>query len=389
MHDFSEIIDAEQEHNDELRSISLSITDPEYHLHQIPLANNHLNSNNNKALRSIKSGNASYQKVLRSKKTVSLRRVADDRSIACGGVLSSRQRLNYLSNRRVGSILILGLVYFILTTFLHKDDALDEYLRKVKEENEAIARRETLVQQTKYSVDRFKRMQQILQPISDSDGYSYQVFMHVDTPQFKALNWISNLDLMRIEITNNNKQHLVQRYVLAVLYYSTGGESDWARQMNWLSSSHECDWNDDGGIRECDDEKRVVDIALFNNLTGTIPHEISHLDQLKKLYMSRNSLTGTIPTSMKQMQELTYISLNDNKLVGTVPLELGMLPKLKYLYLHKNDLGGTVNSDHPICKDLRRTNQLLAMTLDCRGIHRVVFAEIICEEGCCTKCYRF
>lgn len=80
------------------------------------------------------------------------------------------------------------------------------------------------------------------------------------SPQYQALHWIANIDTVQRSISD---PLLIQRYVLAVLYFATGGHTKhWAKQMEWLQPIHECDWKDEGGVRSCDSDKYVVDISL-------------------------------------------------------------------------------------------------------------------------------
>ena len=59
--------------------------------------------------------------------------------------------------------------------------------------------------------------------------------------QYKAKEWILSEDNSGLD-PKNDKNRIIQRYALAVLYYSTGGDR-WIYQGNFMSSNHECDWN--------------------------------------------------------------------------------------------------------------------------------------------------
>jgi hypothetical protein len=97
-----------------------------------------------------------------------------------------------------------------------------------------------------------------------------------DSPQAKALAWLqrgSELEMYR----------LYQRYALAVLYFSTDGES-WVDSTGWLSDAHECTWavpNMEG----CDWEgSRFVELWLtYNGLVGSMPKELSLLTSLRMM----------------------------------------------------------------------------------------------------------
>jgi Leucine-rich repeat (LRR) protein len=265
----------------------------------------------------------------------------------------------------------------------------------------------------------------------------------------KALDWIANRDMLRLQLepynNNNNvdhdhynttatttatattteqQQHIVQRYALAVLYFATttmeqegavGG--GWKRELKWLSPVHECEWYGEGGVRKCNHHKQVTDISLWNNLRGTIPIELGALSKLQILYLARNHLHGTIPTELGQLTDLTYLGLHFNQLTGTVPsTALGGLTNLRTLYLEKNDITGTIHRTDPLCQlkndatlpppslpqlghpppshnnnnnnnnnNNHRGGVLRQVTSDCRQLVKWKRPEVECE--CCTKCF--
>ena len=74
------------------------------------------------------------------------------------------------------------------------------------------------------------------------------------------------------------------------------------------------------------------------NLTGTIPHELSQLKQLKSLKLENNHLQGTLPSSLGQLSRLTYIVSEDGATsIMQFWVELIMfvsfLTKVVYLFL--------------------------------------------------------
>lgn len=81
-----------------------------------------------------------------------------------------------------------------------------------------------------------------------------------DSPQHRAAKWLANKDGMKLAIPNSPVigSHLtfVERYVLAVFYFATGGPG-WTNQLNFLSDDHVCTWyesflldNDDSEVDE-------------------------------------------------------------------------------------------------------------------------------------------
>jgi hypothetical protein len=84
--------------------------------------------------------------------------------------------------------------------------------------------------------------------------------------------------------------------------------------------------------------------ALFlsgNILTGSLPAEVRHLQELKVLDLSNNNFTG-VPAEVGQLQKLEVLNLSGNPITG-LPLEIGNLQNLKML-----DLRGTQYSKYDL-----------------------------------------
>jgi len=92
---------------------------------------------------------------------------------------------------------------------------------------------------------------------------------NVTSPHNKALQWLGSVDEMPLD----GDDHIIQRYCLALLYYSTSGD-DWKNKGNWLQNNHECEWNFFignmvAGVRKCNTRMQVTEIDLgYNNLYG-------------------------------------------------------------------------------------------------------------------------
>jgi hypothetical protein len=64
------------------------------------------------------------------------------------------------------------------------------------------------------------------------------------SPQFQALRWLAYNDTMVLDLKSRSSVILVERYVLAVLYFATGTEGG-LNVLNFLSSlSSVCEWKD-------------------------------------------------------------------------------------------------------------------------------------------------
>jgi hypothetical protein len=174
------------------------------------------------------------------------------------------------------------------------------------------------------------------------------------TPQGRATEWIIGRDLRRL--CPDNVKSIVQRWALAVVYYSTGGD-DWFQcfenntacgnflpflnQEAFLSPSNECEW---AGI-SCNAQACVTEIEFEeNNLVGTIPTEMGLFENLAIWGMERGGLQGTIPTEIGRLSDtLIFLDLDFNLLTGTLPPELFTLVGLNQLDLNNNFLEGNVD----------------------------------------------
>ena len=165
-----------------------------------------------------------------------------------------------------------------------------------------------------------------------------------NSPQYKAVEWLAQ---DKIDNGSNwSGYELLQRYVLRILFHSTGGDS-WAgpnfdASTTWFGASSVCNW---GSIdAECNGNGQVDRIDLSqNNLQGAIPDELWQLTAMAYLDLRLNQeLTGTIPTQIGQLTALTWLSLSGIQLSGTIATQFGLLSDLRYLYLSHNELTGTI-----------------------------------------------
>ncbi|KAL7494373.1 hypothetical protein ACHAWT_003998 [Skeletonema menzelii] len=203
------------------------------------------------------------------------------------------------------------------------------------------------------------------------------------SPQAKALDWILS-DPFVANLTlgvDDNDARIIQRYSLAVFYYSTNGD-EWAKtdKFGWLESSSECTWNrvmrTDPNIYSqgvfCDSANMVIKIDLQGqNLSGSIPKEIGSLTKLWALYLYANKLSGRIPREIGLLTDLgasglfpyvgDALNLFNNQLSGEIPPEIGLLTNLRTFSLGSNDFSGSIPD--PICA-LRNTS-LSELYADC------------------------
>jgi Leucine-rich repeat (LRR) protein len=165
-------------------------------------------------------------------------------------------------------------------------------------------------------------------------------FSDPDSPQSSALNWLSDSRFL----TTYSREQILQRFVMATLYYSTDG-SAWLRDDVWLSDVSECDWySSETKLAICNSEGLIDEIDLdSNNLSGELPWtELAILKpQLLVLDVFANQITGSIGTDIGQLTTLNALDLQQNSIFGTLPSEIEQLTSLKHLLLSGNELSGT------------------------------------------------
>ena len=186
--------------------------------------------------------------------------------------------------------------------------------------------------------DRVDRLLELLeQEVVDSS-----VLSNMTLSQGLATEWILNQD--EAVICPDDPKFL-QRWVLAVIYFSTGGD-EWVQcsanpvatddcgnvlpllgAARFLSGGSECEWAGISCIDEC-----VTEIEFEeNNLRGIIPTEIGLLSDLAVWGMERGGLASTIPTEVGLLTNLIFLDLDFNELTGSLPDELFTLTDLTQL----------------------------------------------------------
>lgn len=82
--------------------------------------------------------------------------------------------------------------------------------------------------------------------------------------------------------------------------------------------------------------------AHANELTGPIPHGIGILDKLRSLQLNNNRIGGTLPDTFATMEYMYELRLAHNLISGTVPQTLGHLPRLRHLSAEGNLISGSL-----------------------------------------------
>ncbi|KAL3902799.1 MAG: hypothetical protein SGILL_010691 [Bacillariaceae sp.] len=233
------------------------------------------------------------------------------------------------------------------------------------------------------------------------------------TPQYKAVQYLRT-DPFLADFDDwafsSTLDLAIQHYVILVLYYSTGGESTWKEQLNFLTYSPFCEWNyydypvvgQVSGVECNPQDGSVTSIRVVgNDVSGTIPAELGALTTLQVLEISGvgGRLQGTIPPSLNNLSNLRTLSFHNNDLSGIIPPEFANLQALETIHLHQNkQLGGEVpaafseissmsnfriegtsitgNLDDIFCQDPSRSFTRLVSDCD----------STLVECCCCTAC---
>jgi hypothetical protein len=115
------------------------------------------------------------------------------------------------------------------------------------------------------------RLTEILLQKEVSDAEALQ---DESSPQFQALRWLANNDTAVLDLDSTPPVILVERYVLAMLYFATSGEG-WEDQRNFLSGRSVCEWNDGSRGAICNEDDLFVYLDLSKSTHEEVPVLIS------------------------------------------------------------------------------------------------------------------
>lgn len=266
-----------------------------------------------------------------------------------------------------------------------------------------------------------KRINEFHKEIVDQGISSEAELESFGTPQYQALHWMANADRAKLKPNDN---YAMQRYALAVLFFSTSGAGDyvhpegtgtWINQSNWMTSKGICTWHgvlckgqlvnyddsdsvDDESKQPKNENNFVTGISLQanglvgnipkeigaltflsvldlqqNNLIGSLPKKLSDLHELREMILRENDLTGIIPSDYGvKMSNMRQLSLGVNRLNGFIPKEIEHMVGLKSLGLERNQFQGTI----PNLEDLVQLNRLFLESNNLDGPFPVSIAKL-------------
>jgi len=157
------------------------------------------------------------------------------------------------------------------------------------------------------------------------------------SPQEEAATWLKFVDK-----SDNCNHELRERYILAILFYSTNGDN-WKDKSKWLSNDDHCSWF---GVT-CN-HNNVQRLTLSENgLQGTIPSELAFLSSLDYIVFDTNKLHGRVPAEIFGLHDLHRFDVEHNQLIGQFfqPEFFQCNETLKMLQIRDNLFSGTLPSE--------------------------------------------
>ena len=215
------------------------------------------------------------------------------------------------------------------------------------------------------------------QGISHSDD-----FKDATSAESRALRWISYTDPARLDPQTTNATILLQRYALAVLYYSSyiafevsAGKQHpierdddvqyqgvpnpgWRRSDYWMSAKGICQWY---GV-ECPPKR--IGASLISN--GVVKNQYDENGMVLALNMTNNQVYGQLSSSLKALEAMYALDLSHNHIQGTFPNQVGYMFSIKTLYLHQNQMTGAIPADIGFleqCQDLNLGHNAFTNTI--------------------------
>jgi len=233
------------------------------------------------------------------------------------------------------------------------------------------ANKEQIVESTAdENVEIGARIEDTIQFIFENSISNLPDMRRKDSPEYRAVLFMSYGDGFHSKMEDSNMQdgnmderrRFVERYILALAYYKTGGQN-WTNKYDFLSPKDHCTWHETFSVAEghvvrgvqCDRDNFIKDIDLSHNnlVSPAIPYEFSHIKHLERLHLFGNDIAGTIP-NLTKLTNLKSLGLMDLELMGEIPSWLGDMTSLTTLALgHTKMLSTTIPESFAQLTNLR------------------------------------
>ena len=184
----------------------------------------------------------------------------------------------------------------------------------------------------------------------------YGVQIELDSPAFKAMEWLVEEARYGSENEVQLSPKVVQQFALLSLFFTLNENfQDESSLPNWgMRNQNHCLWT---GIT-CNELGHVTKIVMSEmNLKGTIASELGLLSSsLEHLDLSMNDIYGDIPEALYNLTHLQMIFLYKNTLSGTISTRLGNLQNITHFHISHNDLIGVIPEEIRDCRYLSTFN---------------------------------
>jgi len=203
-------------------------------------------------------------------------------------------------------------------------------------------------------------------------------FDGLESPQSQALQWMVNIDPLRLPLPVNRDDPFVQRYIAALFIFAVAPSSQTRKKFNLLSANHECRWNSkwnrlDDYNNKIDVDTKGIELGFIcgiknnrqndnddshrnakqndnkkyesddhNKISNDIKKDVMGFDEegietsITAIILPKAGLEGILPPEMMALKYLVRVDLDGNKIQGKVPA----MPFLTYLSLAYNELTG-------------------------------------------------
>lgn len=170
--------------------------------------------------------------------------------------------------------------------------------------------------------------------------------------KFSHLPDITYVDLSRNKFTGGIPTDISQASRLQYFNISNnpglGGmipAKTWSLQLLQNFSASAC--NISGNLPPFHSCKSVSVIELrMNNLSGSVPGDVSNCQALGKMDLADNKFTGHIPEDLASLPALSVLDLSHDNFSGPIPAKFGASSSLVLLNVSFNDISGSIPSSN-------------------------------------------